>query len=213
VPKYVLEDGELVSVEWKTAIVHAGLQGNNVNEGHRTMARQQYFYNCYLCKCCNNGNLAARPSPFAPHIRTGRTDHAIDFADGSDAVRKLETVGIDAGLPVRGEGWHVEADASDLRAFHKKKGRPKWMTLPRHIRRRVKKFIAARNTVRNRIEDRDKINSKTNPRQWEEKDALVKKWVRIRNRRRKRLERLLKRARRARTRRILRELLDHPKSN
>jgi len=32
-----------------------------VSSGFRTIVRQQYFYHCYLCKCCNGGNLAAIP--------------------------------------------------------------------------------------------------------------------------------------------------------
>jgi hypothetical protein len=27
----------------------------------RTLGRQQYFWNCYQCGCCNGGNLAAFP--------------------------------------------------------------------------------------------------------------------------------------------------------
>lgn len=32
-----------------------------INSGFRTIARQEYFWNCYKTKSCNNGNLAARP--------------------------------------------------------------------------------------------------------------------------------------------------------
>jgi hypothetical protein len=32
-----------------------------INSGFRTIARQNYFWNCYQTKKCNNGNLAARP--------------------------------------------------------------------------------------------------------------------------------------------------------
>lgn len=32
-----------------------------INSGFRTIARQQYFWNCYQTKACNNGNLAAQP--------------------------------------------------------------------------------------------------------------------------------------------------------
>jgi len=32
-----------------------------INSGFRTIARQNYFYNCMLTKKCNNGNLAAKP--------------------------------------------------------------------------------------------------------------------------------------------------------
>jgi hypothetical protein len=32
-----------------------------INSGFRTIARQNYFWNCYQTKKCNNGNLAAKP--------------------------------------------------------------------------------------------------------------------------------------------------------
>ncbi|UJR37389.1 hypothetical protein I4U23_030094 [Adineta vaga] len=32
-----------------------------IASGFRTVARQEYFWNCYQTKKCNNGNLAARP--------------------------------------------------------------------------------------------------------------------------------------------------------
>ncbi|CAF1197208.1 unnamed protein product [Adineta ricciae] len=32
-----------------------------ISSGFRTIARQNYFWNCYQTKSCNNGNLAARP--------------------------------------------------------------------------------------------------------------------------------------------------------
>jgi len=32
-----------------------------ITSGFRTYKRQEYFWNCYQCQCCNNGNLAARP--------------------------------------------------------------------------------------------------------------------------------------------------------
>jgi LAS superfamily LD-carboxypeptidase LdcB len=42
-----------------------------ISSGFRTLARQQYFYNCYITKRCNNGNLAARP---------GTSNHGIGLA-------------------------------------------------------------------------------------------------------------------------------------
>jgi LAS superfamily LD-carboxypeptidase LdcB len=32
-----------------------------INSGFRTIARQEYFWDCYQTKKCNNGNLAAKP--------------------------------------------------------------------------------------------------------------------------------------------------------
>jgi hypothetical protein len=44
----------------KAAAAQAGV-GLRINSGFRTQAEQQYFYNCYKTKSCNNGNLAAAP--------------------------------------------------------------------------------------------------------------------------------------------------------
>jgi hypothetical protein len=48
-----------------------------ISSGFRTVARQEYFWNCYQTKKCNHGNLAARP---------GRSNHgrgvALDLNTG-----------------------------------------------------------------------------------------------------------------------------------
>jgi hypothetical protein len=205
---YVIHDGEMVSRPWKTVLVEMEKHSpNNVNEGHRTMARQTWFWNCWRCQCCNNGNLAAFPSPFAPHIRTGRIDHAIDFSDGAAAERWLDSHGVQAWRTVPGESWHLEADAGDLKRFHRTHGNQKWEALPKHLQVAVKRFFGARNLVKRRVKDRDRINSKTDPDGWMRKDELVDRAVRARSKRRGRLERALKRARRDRTKRLLREAL------
>lgn len=117
-------DGELVSREWFTVLTDMRRDGVgfNVNEGHRTMARQQYFWNCYRTGACNGGNLAARPSPFAPHIRTGRIDHAIDFSNDGPVFSWLARKGLRPSRPVRGESWHIEVSASALVAYSKAHG-------------------------------------------------------------------------------------------
>ncbi|CAF1108517.1 unnamed protein product [Adineta steineri] len=43
-----------------TAAKNAGVSVK-ISSGFRTIARQEYFWNCYQTKSCNNGNLAARP--------------------------------------------------------------------------------------------------------------------------------------------------------
>lgn len=122
--RYRSIDGELVSQEWFVFLNAARRAGVHfeINEGHRTLARQQYFWNCYRCRCCNNGNLAAFPSPVAPHIRTGRIDHAID----SDELSALIAYGARNGVTIRrtvaGESWHGEASAAQLRAFARSHG-------------------------------------------------------------------------------------------
>ena len=114
--RYVQIDGEEVSQEWFSALRDMRASGVrfNVNEGHRTMARQAYFYALYRS---GKGAKAAVPSPYAPHIRSGRFDHAIDFNNASGAMAWLHSHGIRCQLTVPGESWHVEASAEDLRRY------------------------------------------------------------------------------------------------
>jgi hypothetical protein len=205
----VLWRGEVVSREWAVVLQAMAKDVSfGINEARRDIARQRYFYGCYRCQCCNNGNLAAFPSPFAPHIRSGRIDHAIDFANPDGVVRWLATHGLQPSRPVRGENWHVEVPASELRQFAKKAEAKPWDHLPLHIRRAVKAFIGSRNTVRDRIRDRDRIDSVDHPRKWEAKDELVKAAVKKRSKRRARVQRMLNRARKQSTKRVLRKVLD-----
>lgn len=109
-------DGEKVSAEWYALLTAARSAGVvfRVNEGHRTMARQQYFWDLYKS---GRGNLAAYPSDNAPHIRTGRFDHAIDF-NGAENIRRYAAAhGVTLTRTVRGEEWHLEANAAQLKAY------------------------------------------------------------------------------------------------
>ena len=66
-----------VSTEWHVVLTAARRDGVAfmVTDGHRTMAEQRDRFAVFQ----RFGRpLAARPSPTAPHIRTGRADHAID---------------------------------------------------------------------------------------------------------------------------------------
>lgn len=213
--KYVIRDGELVSIQWAVALdeMERDIGAVHVNEGKRTLARQWYFWNCYQSKRCNNGNLAAFPSPFAPHIREGRIDHAIDFDRGAEAEAWLDRNGVAAVRNVPGENWHVEVNAAALQSFYERHSREDYETLPPHLIRAVKSYISARHQVQSRIRDRDKIHSKRNPDEWTRRDKKVKAAVRKRNRRRGALEQIIKRSKKPRTRKILRELLAHPKAN
>lgn len=124
--KYHSFHGELVSDHWYAflrAAMRAGVRFW-INEGHRTWARQSYFYYCYQTGRCNNGNLAARPSANAPHIRTGRQDHAIDANNLQGLIDFGRRVGVTITRTVRGESWHGEANAAQLAAFYKKHGAP-----------------------------------------------------------------------------------------
>lgn len=60
-------DGKPVVVETATryyAMKNAAAKQGiylRISSGFRTMKDQEYFYNCYKTKSCNNGNLAAKP--------------------------------------------------------------------------------------------------------------------------------------------------------
>jgi hypothetical protein len=214
--KYVLFDGELVSAEWAVVLrdMRADRVAFSLNEGHRTIERQTFFYNCMRCCCCNNCNLAAFPSPFAPHIRTGRIDHAIDFSNPEGVLHWLEAVGLKPTRPAgagtsRWENWHIEVDAAALRAYAAKHGKTIFDELPHHVARAVRRLISRRHTVRDLINSRDSIDSKADPHRWEEFDARVDKAIRKRSRSRRKLVRMLGRANKQRTRRILRQVLDN----
>ncbi len=110
-------DGEEVSAEWYTILSDMRKAGVhfNVNEGHRTMSRQQYFYDLWKS---GRGNLAAAPTPNAPHIRSGRIDHAIDFSNDGAVFTWLAKKGLGPVRTVRGESWHIELPVSRMRAYH-----------------------------------------------------------------------------------------------
>lgn len=118
---YVPIDSERVSKEWGVVLHDMRAHGVSfrVNEGHRTMARQLYFWNLYRS---GRGNLAAYPSSNAPHIRSGRIDHAIDFGNAAGAMAWLRAVGMNPTLTVPGESWHVEVPAGELSAYARSHG-------------------------------------------------------------------------------------------
>lgn len=116
-------DHEMVSEQWFTLLynLHRAHVHFNVNEGHRTKGRQQELIDEKGLWSPSNPRGAAAVSDNAPHIRTGRHDHAIDF-DGADAViRAAGRRGVTVRRTISTEPWHLEADASELAEYHKKK--------------------------------------------------------------------------------------------
>jgi len=76
----------------------------SINSGFRTMSEQQYFYDCYRTKSCNNGNLAAKPG-YSNH-QSGR---ALDLGGERAALNRLiEREGLDWRRTVSKEPWHYE---------------------------------------------------------------------------------------------------------
>lgn len=77
-----------------------------VVSGFRTMAEQEYLYDCYKTKKCNSGNLAARPG-FSNH----QSGHALDLNAREPAVGawlKAHAGGFGFHNTVPSEPWHWE---------------------------------------------------------------------------------------------------------
>lgn len=78
----------------------------SVVSGFRTMAEQQYLYNCYLTGSCNNGNLAARPG-YSNH----QSGHALDLNTSAGGVYNWLAANAAAygfSRTVPSEPWHWE---------------------------------------------------------------------------------------------------------
>ncbi|CAF1595492.1 unnamed protein product [Adineta ricciae] len=89
-----------------------------IASGFRTVARQEYFWNCYQTKQCNNGNLAARPGTsnhgrgIALDVNTncGSQSGATPNCGGSKVYQWLKNNGHKYGFKrtVQSEPWHWE---------------------------------------------------------------------------------------------------------
>jgi len=101
-------------VEQKTAEVFLKMRADaakagvkiTVVSGFRTMAEQQYLYNCYLTKKCNNGNLAAKPG-YSNH----QSGKALDLNTSSAGVYNWLTANgakYSFERTVPSEKWHWE---------------------------------------------------------------------------------------------------------
>lgn len=115
--RYKNFDGKPVSIAWHRVLTRARKNGVrfSITSGHRTFAEQRALYDLWKS---GRGNLAAVPSNDAPHIRTGRSDHAIDFGPDPQAVRGLlhylNSRALGGRLTVPGEWWHVEVKNGKL---------------------------------------------------------------------------------------------------
>ena len=116
-------DGQRVSDEWDVVLTAARRDGVRftLNSGRRTLADQWRLVREKGVWSPSNRTGAARPSPWAPHIRVGRIDHAIDVnaVDGGETRLQhwLEQHGARPTNPVPGEPWHLELTARELRAL------------------------------------------------------------------------------------------------
>ncbi len=90
-----------------------------LNQGRRSLADQWRFWNLYKS---GRGNLAAYPSPAAPHIKWGRNFHANDINAGTGkgqaqhVAQFYRSLGIPVAFNVPGESWHMDTlDSGALR--------------------------------------------------------------------------------------------------
>lgn len=125
-------DHEMVSNQWFVLLYNIHKYGDhryNINEGHRTMARQAQLVKEKGLWSPSNPTGAAAPSPKAPHIRTGRPDHAVDVDNAALLIDQARKRGVTLRRPIPTEPWHVEADAKELKAYHDKKAAGVWADL------------------------------------------------------------------------------------
>jgi MYXO-CTERM domain-containing protein len=107
----VTVDGKPVEIETANAFLTMAKAAEaagitlKINSGFRTMAEQQYFYNCYKNCNCNSCNQAA-----APGYSNHQSGHALDINTGGGAGAWLNANGGKFGFKatVAGEPWHWE---------------------------------------------------------------------------------------------------------
>ena len=110
----------------------------NVNEGHRTMVRQAELVRQKGLWTPANPTGAAAPSANAPHIRTGRADHAIDFENVVQVIAAARKRGVTLRQTVMPhEPWHVEANLVDLHRYNARRAKA-----IRAMKRRLKSLRA-----------------------------------------------------------------------
>lgn len=120
-PERMTTGPERVSLPWWVVLKDMDAQhvDIHVNEGHRTLERQAELVREKGLWSLSNQTGAAAPSANAPHIRTGRIDHALDLgSDTRTAIRALYARGIHAQAPIVREPWHIEANPDDLRRYY-----------------------------------------------------------------------------------------------
>ena len=103
-------DGKRVSPAWAVVLSEARRQGVvfHLNSGQRLMSEQQALYDLYKS---GRGNLAAVPSPTAPHVRAGHQHHCLDIEPNGGQTRLagwLRVRGVPASFNVPSENWHLD---------------------------------------------------------------------------------------------------------
>jgi hypothetical protein len=119
-------DSKKVSSSWDIVLTHARRMGVHfrLDSGRRTMADQWRLVREKGVWSPSNPHGAARPTPWAPHIRVGLQAHSIDVnsLDGGEnrLQRFLEREGLHPVNDVPGESWHMTVGERELRAYAKR---------------------------------------------------------------------------------------------
>jgi len=119
-------DGHKVSTSWDVVLTHARRMGVQfkLNSGRRTMAEQRALVKAKGLWSSSNPHGAARPMPWAPHIRVGLQAHALDVDTAAGGENRLQRWLIKEGLHARntvpGEPWHLEVGEKELRRYAKR---------------------------------------------------------------------------------------------
>lgn len=139
--KYRRFDSGRVSPEWDRLLtdLRAGGARFHLNSGHRSIAEQQRLFDQNMVQV--NGKWVPRPdhpvtafpNDNAPHTRTGRFDHACDLDNAAAVELAARRAGVTLRATVPGEPWHLEADATQLKAYRARRRRE----IARAKRRRV----------------------------------------------------------------------------
>lgn len=133
------------SREWATSLTAAARDGVRfvANSLQRTMREQAELRRRYLAGL---GPLAAVPNRNAPHIRTGRPDHAADVAWTDGGVYRLAAwlrrQGARVYWTVPGERWHIEVPRADLERLARKLADP-FRLYPADERRWLREYDAS----------------------------------------------------------------------
>ena len=116
-------DGHPVSTSWDYTLTHARRMGVKfkLDSGRRTMADQRLLVKQKGLWSPSNPHGAARPVPWAPHIRVGMQSHALDVNNADGGRKRLQDWlakhGLSTKQTVPGEPWHIEAGELALRRY------------------------------------------------------------------------------------------------
>ena len=141
--------GKRVSEAWDwvlTGYVRTTKNPIKLNQGRRTFAEQAAFRRLYERGL---GPIAAVPSRNAPHIWSGRENHALDvdsWRNGENLLQAwLAKHGVEFVNNVAGEAWHGQTyDEAALKRLAKKMGPPRKRDRLRNELARIRAVVRSR---------------------------------------------------------------------